>query len=63
MDIIEVGKPWGKKINLIQNMTLSEIRKTLELLINTKNNSNSILNSAAINLGLNIITLLKKTEN
>lgn len=59
VDVIEIGKPWGAKINLIENMSINEIRRILLNLQNINSNEMNFINNSAIVLGINIIQLLR----
>lgn len=55
-DVIEIGKPWGKKINIIQNLTINEINILFKSIHKNKNDFNT---NASINLCINVINLLR----
>jgi len=60
-DVIEVGKPFGKYINLMGTLELDAVQKTLEELIagNSKN-SDGYWTLSAARLGVNIVDILRK---
>lgn len=55
-DVIEIGKPWGKKINIIQSLTTNEINILFKSIHKNKNDFNT---NASINLCINVINLLR----
>ena len=56
-DVIEIGKPWGKKINIIQNLTTNEINILFKSIHKNKVDFNT---NASINLCINVINLLRR---
>lgn len=56
-DVIEIGKPWGKKINIIQNLTTNEINILFKTIHKNKDSFNI---NASINLCINVINILRR---
>lgn len=60
-DVIEIGKPWGKKINAIASMSEREFEELLVGAIGDVRyaGQNAYFHSGAISLGMNIFSILK----
>jgi len=60
-DVVEIGKPWGKKINAIASMSEREFEELLVGAIGDAKyaGSNAYFHSGAISLGLSIFYILK----
>ena len=60
-DVIEIGKPWGKTINIIQNMGEDELDKFFDTILDHGKDSKFWHNSAK-SLGQSILKILKGIE-
>ena len=61
-DVIEIGKPWGESINLIQNMDEDALDKFFDVILNHGKDSQYWQNSAK-SLGQTILQVLKGIES
>jgi len=64
-DVIEIGKPWGKDINILSNFNESTFSKLLESVIGSAKDSgsNAYFYNAAKTLGLTIYSILNICTN
>lgn len=61
-DVVEIAKPWGKSINLVENMTEDELDIFFKDNIGS-NNNNEFWQNSAITLGQSIFKVLKAINN
>ena len=64
-DVIEIGKPWGSNINIIESLNGRTFLKLLEDLVGepSKGGSNTFFYNEAISLGSSIFHMLKLKAN
>ena len=60
-DVVEIGKPWGKKINLVQNMDEDELDKFFDVILKHGEDSKYWQNSAK-SLGQSLLKVFKAIE-
>ena len=60
-DVVEIGKPWGEKINLIQNMDEDELDKFFDVILK-HGDDNKYWQNSAKSLGQSLLKVLKAIE-
>lgn len=61
-DVVEIGKPWGEKINLVQNMDEDELDKFFDILLK-HGDDNKYWQNSAKSLGQLVLGILNAIES
>lgn len=61
-DVIEIGKPWGKSINIIKYMTKSDLENFLTELYGLQDSENKFWGTSAVNISLVILDVIDSIE-